>query len=218
MKNLHNLSGEFSLLHEYVNELRNVDFQSNRLNFRRNLERIGEIAALEISKTLPTEAVEIKTPLGVKAAKQLAQQPVVMTILRAGIPLFQGVLNYFDKADSGFVGAYRHHTDATEFTIKQNYFTSPNIAGRPLIVTDPMLATGASLVSALEEMMALGTPSVVHVVCAIAAQQGIDFFQQHFPDAVLWCADIDSSLNEKGYIIPGLGDAGDLSFGAKLQS
>lgn len=211
------LSQNFSLVNSWVNELRDVGVQQDRLRFRRNLERIGEIAAYEISKTLDFLEKEIQTPLDKITVKEIAVQPVIVTILRAGVPLFQGVLNYFDKVDCGFVAAYRKHDANDYFSIKQDYLTCPNIDGRPLIVADPMLATGASLIEALKDLLNHGTPSQIHIVAAIAAQQGVDALQEAFPKAKLWIGALDQNLTAKGYITPGLGDAGDLSFGEKLQ-
>ncbi|WP_392437579.1 uracil phosphoribosyltransferase [Cruoricaptor ignavus] len=211
------LSQNFSLVNSWVNELRDVGVQRDRLRFRRNLERIGEVAAYEISKTLDFLEEEIQTPLDKITVKNITVQPVIVTILRAGVPLFQGVLNYFDKADCGFVAAYRKHDANDYFSIKQDYLTCPNIDGRPLIVADPMLATGASLIEALKDLLNHGTPSQIHIVAAIAAQQGVDALQEAYPKAKLWIGALDQNLTAKGYITPGLGDAGDLSFGEKLQ-
>ena len=180
MKNYINLSENNSLLTHWVNELRDKEIQSNRLRFRRNLERIGEIGALEISKTLAYKPIQIQTPLGTKKSFELETQPVVITILRAGIPLFNGVMNYFDQADSGFVGAYRKHDENQNFTIRQEYVTCPKIANRPVIIADPMLATGASLVEAIKEILKIGEPSSLHILCAISALQGIEKVNQAF--------------------------------------
>ncbi|MDO5655478.1 MAG: uracil phosphoribosyltransferase [Flavobacteriaceae bacterium] len=217
MKKLTDLSENNSILTSWVNQLRSVEIQNDRLRFRRNLERIGEIGAFEISKTLKFHEVNIQTPLGKKSSFEFTKQPVVITILRAGVPLFQGVLNYFDYADSGFVGAYRKHGDGNDFQIRQEYVTCPDIHARPLIVTDPMLATGASLAEAMYEILKIGKPSEIHILCAIAARQGIQKIQSEFPDVHIWCGTIDENLDERGYIVPGLGDAGDLAFGSKLQ-
>ncbi len=214
---MHILSQNFSLVSSWINDLRNVETQQDRLKFRRNMERIGEIAAFEISKTLEFKEVEIHTPLDKIMVKEIAVQPVLTTILRAGVPLFQGILNYFDKADCGFVAAYRKHDANDYFSIKQDYLTCPNIENRPLIVADPMLATGASLVEAIKDLLNHGKPSSLHIVAAIASQQGVEMIQNTFPDAQLWIGALDESLTAKGYITPGLGDAGDLSYGEKLQ-
>lgn len=211
------LSEQFSLVNTWINELRNVDIQSDRLRFRRNMERIGEIAAFEISKGFETEEVEITTPLDQIKVTEVAVQPVITTILRAGVPLFQGILNYLDKADCGFVAAYRKHDANDYFSIKQDYLTCPSIDGRPLIVADPMLATGASLIEAIKDLLNHGKPTQLHIVAAIASQQGVDTIQKAYPEAKIWVGVIDEGLTSKGYITPGLGDAGDLSYGEKLQ-
>ena len=215
---MHILSNEVSLVNSWINELRNVEVQTDRMKFRRNMERIGEIAAFEISKKLDYKEVEITTPLDKIKVKEIAVQPVITTILRAGVTLFQGVLNYFDKADCGFVAAYRKHDMNDYFSIKQDYLTCPNIEGRPLIVADPMLATGASLIEALKDLLTHGKPSQIHIVAAIASRQGAEAIRTAYPEAQIWIGAIDEELTSKGYITPGLGDAGDLSFGEKLQN
>ncbi|MDO4763515.1 MAG: uracil phosphoribosyltransferase [Flavobacteriaceae bacterium] len=214
---IHILSEEFSLVNTWINELRNVDVQGDRMKFRRNMERIGEISAYYISKMLPYKAVEIITPLDKIQSKELEVQPVITTILRAGVPLFQGVLNYFDRADCGFVAAYRKHDANDYFSIKQDYLTCPNLEGRPLIIADPMLATGASLIEAIKDLLTHGNPIQMHIVVAIASKQGVETLQKAYPNAEIWIGALDEHLTEKGYISPGLGDAGDLSFGEKLQ-
>lgn len=214
---IHHFAKNNSLLNTWVNELRNVDVQQDRMRFRRNMERIGEVAAYEISKTMKYKEVEISTPLGTYTGKALEQEPVLVTILRAGIPLYQGLLNYFDKADSGFVAAYRKHKPDESFEINQEYVTCPDLNNRTLIIADPMLATGASLIMALEELYEYGKPQKVHIVAAIACTEGVDAVKHRFPDFEIWVADLDEELTAKGYIVPGLGDAGDLSFGSKMQ-
>lgn len=211
------LSEQFSLVNSWINELRNVDIQHDRMRFRRNMERIGEIAAFEISKTLKYKEIEIRTPLDTTKTIEIAVQPVITTILRAGVPLFEGILNYFDKADCGFVAAYRKHDANDYFSIKQDYLTCPDINGRPLIVADPMLATGASLIEAIKDLLTNGIPDQLHVVAAIASRQGVETIEKAYPDAKIWVGAIDENLTSKGYISPGLGDAGDLSYGEKLQ-
>ena len=215
---IHILSNEVSLVNSWINELRNVEVQTDRMKFRRNMERIGEIAAFEISKKMDYKEMEITTPLDKIKVKEIAVQPVITTILRAGVPLFQGVLNYFDKADCGFVAAYRKHDMNDYFSIKQDYLTCPNIEGRPLIVADPMLATGASLIEALKDLLTHGKPSQIHIVAAIASRQGAEAIRTAYPEAQIWVGAVDDELTSKGYITPGLGDAGDLSFGEKLQN
>ncbi|CAI9429982.1 uracil phosphoribosyltransferase [Candidatus Ornithobacterium hominis] len=217
MSNIHLISEQNSLVTEWMNEISNVHSQNHRMTFRRNLERIGEIAAYEISKKLEYKTIQIQTPLAQKDSYALETQPIVMTILRAGVPLFNGVMNYFDKADAGFIAAYRKE-NGEDISVQQDYVTCPDINGRPLILADPMLATSSSLVKALEEILAYGQPSVLHVVCAIASEQGVAKFSKHFPNAHLWCGSIDPRLNDRNYIVPGLGDAGDLSYGSKLQN
>lgn len=215
---VHHLSKTNSLLRTWINELRNTDVQYDRMRFRRNMERLGEITAYEISKTMKYVPEEVNTPLGTYNGVRLESQPVLTTILRAGLPLYQGLLNYFDQADSGFVAAYRKHNDLNDsFVIKQGYVTCPDLSDRTLIVADPMLATGASLITALEELYEYGQPEKVHVVVAIACTEGVDAIKRRFPDFDIWAADIDEELTAKGYIVPGLGDAGDLAYGAKLQ-
>jgi uracil phosphoribosyltransferase len=211
------LSEQFSLVNSWINELRNIDVQHDRMRFRRNMERIGEIAAFEISKSLEHEEVEIQTPLDKIKVKEIAVQPVITTILRAGVPLFEGILNYFDKSDCGFVAAYRKHEANDYFSIKQDYLTCPNIDGRPLIVADPMLATGASLIEAIKDLLNNGNPSQLHIVAAIASRQGVETIRTAYPEAKIWVGAMDENLTPKGYITPGLGDAGDLSYGEKLQ-
>lgn len=214
-----NLSDEHSLVSNWVSELRNVEIQTDRMRFRRNLERIGEVAAYEISKTLAWKEEEVQTPLGAHTAKVLLEQPVIATILRAGLPLHNGILNYFDKADNAFISAYRkHHRDGT-FDISLEYMSSPAIEGRVLIISDPMLATGASLVKTIEAIKNEGEPAEIHAIVAIACTVGIEYVHREAGEEIkIWCGDVDDELTAKGYIVPGLGDAGDLAFGPKSQS
>lgn len=213
-----NLSREHSLVTNWVAELRDTEVQNDRMRFRRNLERIGEIAAYEISKVLPSKEVEVQTPMGTATAAVLSEQPILCTILRAGLPLHQGLLNYFDKADCSFVSAYRKHDKDGSFEISLEYFSSPEIDGRILIVSDPMLATGASLVKTIQYIQEEGEPKHIHIVAAIACSVGIEYVRRQIPMATIWCGAIDEELTAKGYIVPGLGDAGDLAFGTKIQS
>ena len=215
---IHNLSKEHSLVSNWIAEIRDTEQQNDRMRFRRNLERIGEIAAYEISKELPSIETEIQTPLGIANCKVLAQQPVLDTILRAGLPLHQGLLNYFDKADNAFISAYRKHNNEGTFEISLEYLSCPDLENRILILSDPMLATGASLVKTIEYLKEEGKPKAIHIVTAIACTVGIEFLKLHVPEAVIWCGAIDDELTAKGYIVPGLGDAGDLAFGTKVQS
>lgn len=214
-----NLSDQHSLLSNWVAELRNIDIQGDRMRFRRNLERIGEVAAYEISKKLPFVMVETPTPLGTHESKVLASQPVLATILRAGLPLHQGMLNYFDKADNAFISAYRKHHRDGSFEISLEYMSCPDLNDRVIIICDPMLATGASLVKTIQYMQSEGKPTAIHVVVAIAATVGIELIKRECGnDITIWCGDIDDEITAKGYIVPGLGDAGDLAYGTKVQS
>ncbi len=212
-----NLSEEYSLLSDWVAEMRDTQMQGDRMRFRRNLERIGEVAAYEISKQLATETREIQTPLGISQTSVLKQQPVLATILRAGLPLHQGLLNYFDKADNAFITAYRKHNRDGTFEISLDYVSCPDLEDRIVIVSDPMLATGSSLVKTIHYLREEGKPAHIHVVTAIACTVGIEYVQREEPHATIWCGAIDDELTAKGYIVPGLGDAGDLAYGTKLQ-
>jgi len=213
-----NLCKEHSLVSNWIAEIRDTQIQTDRMRFRRNLERIGEIAAYEISKILPFKEVETLTPLGTAVSKVLMEQPILTTILRAGLPLHQGLLNYFDQADNAFVSAYRKHDKDGSFEISLDYFSSPEIEDRILIISDPMLATGASLVKTIQYIKEEGTPKAIHIVAAIACSVGIEYVVRNIPEATIWCGDIDDELTAKGYIVPGLGDAGDLAYGVKVQS
>jgi uracil phosphoribosyltransferase len=213
-----NLSKENSLVNTWIAELRDVDVQSDRMRFRRNLERIGEIAAYEISKKLPYVQKEVQTPMGTAVCEFLQEQPVLTTILRAGLALHNGLLSYFDKADNAFVSAYRKHFKDGSFEIALEYLSCPEIEDRVLIISDPMLATGASLVKTIHYLKEEGKPKAIHVVTAIACTVGIEYLTREVPEAIIWCGAIDDELTAKGYIVPGLGDAGDLAFGAKMQS
>ena len=212
-----NLSTECSLVCEWISEIRDVQIQSDRMRFRRNLERIGEIAAYEISRHLVYEEKEVQTPLGISQCKVLKEQPVLATILRAGLPLHQGLLNYFDKADNAFISAYRKHQLDGSFEISLDYISCPELENRVVIISDPMLATGSSLVKTIQYLRDEGHPREIHVVAAIACSVGIEYVQRSEPQVKIWCGDIDEELTAKGYIVPGLGDAGDLAFGTKVQ-
>jgi uracil phosphoribosyltransferase len=213
-----NLSEKNSLVSNWVAELRSVEIQKDRMRFRRNLERIGEVVAYEISKRMEYNEKEIETPLGTAASRLLKEQPVLATILRAGIPMHQGMLNYFDKADNAFISAYRkHHKDGT-FEISLDYVSCPDLEERIVIISDPMLATGSSLVKTIQYLKDEGNPREIHIVCAIACTVGIEYVKREEPSVIIWCGAIDDELTAKGYIVPGLGDAGDLAFGAKVQS
>jgi uracil phosphoribosyltransferase len=213
-----NLSESHSLLSNWIAELRNTEMQTDRLRFRRNLERIGEIMAYEISKEMSWEEKEITTPLGTSTCKMLKEQPVLATILRAGLPLHVGMLNYFDKADNAFISAYRKHNRDGSFDIKLEYISCPPLENRVLILCDPMLATGSSLVKTIHILKDEGVPKEIHVVSAIACTVGIEYVRREQPHVKIWCGAIDEELTAKGYIVPGLGDAGDLAYGEKLQA
>jgi uracil phosphoribosyltransferase len=213
-----NLSEQHSLVSNWVSQLRNVDMQNDRLRFRRNLERIAEVIGYEISKTLPWVEKEITTPMGLSVCKVLKEQPVLATILRAGLPMHNGLLNYFDSADNAFISAYRKHDLEGGFDIALEYMASPDIENRIVIVSDPMLATGASLVKTIQFLRNEGQFKELHIACSIACTVGIEYVKRAEPTATIWCGDIDDELTAKGYIVPGLGDAGDLAYGVKLQS
>nr|HNH21141.1 uracil phosphoribosyltransferase [Ferruginibacter sp.] len=186
--------------------------------FRRNLERIAEVEAYEISKKMPWKEKEVTTPLGTSTGKVLEQQPVLATILRAGLAMHTGLLNYFDKADNAFISAYRKHNPDGSFDIHMEYMSCPEIEGRILILSDPMIATGSSLVKSIEFLKEEGDFSELHIVCAIACTVGLEYVLRAQPKATIWCGDIDDEITAKGYIVPGLGDAGDLAFGSKMQN
>ena len=215
---VHNLSKEHSLVSNWVGELRNVDVQQDRMRFRRNLERIAEVIGYEISKKMEMEEVEITTPMGTSSCKTLKQQPVLATILRAGMAMHTGLLNYFDKADNAFLSAYRKHKPDGSFEIRVEYMSCPEVDGKVVIISDPMLATGSSLVKCIQYLKEIGEIKELHIVCAIACTVGIEYVKREMPKVIIWCGDIDDELTGKGYIVPGLGDAGDLAYGPKLQS
>jgi uracil phosphoribosyltransferase len=212
------LGASNTIINNYIAELRDVKVQGDRMRFRKNLERIGELAAYEISKTLEYKKVCVRTPLGEKDMNILVDQPVLATIMRAGLPLHQGFLNVFDKADNAFIAAYRKYDKNEDFEIRIEYYSAANIDGRVLLLVDPMLATGSSLVQCLEgllheEMM----PKKLHLVAVIASAEGVDYVKKKLRkyDATLWVGNIDDELTAKAYIVPGLGDAGDLAYGEK---
>ena len=202
---------------DWIAEIRDQSIQNDRMRFRRNLERIGEVAALEISRKLPFETRDVQTPLGISTSKVLKEQPVLATILRAGLPLHNGMLNYFDRADNAFISAYRKHHPDGSFEISLEYLSCPDLRNRIVILSDPMLATGASLVKAIHYLREEGPFAAIHVVVAIACSIGIEYVLREEPQITLWCGAIDEELTAKSYIVPGLGDAGDLAFGIKSQ-
>jgi uracil phosphoribosyltransferase len=213
---VHILNQSHSLIGQFVSELRNIHIQQDRARFRKNIERIGQIMAYEISKVLEWEEVEITTPLGTHQSRQLAEQPVLATILRAGLAMHHGILDFFDHADCAFISAYRRHLDEHSFDIVVEYLASPDINNRTVLLIDPMLATGQSIELTCKALLERGTPKALHIVSLIGSTDGVEYVKQKLPYATLWLADIDPVLNEHGYIVPGLGDAGDLSYGEKL--
>jgi uracil phosphoribosyltransferase len=214
---LHLLSDTPSIANQYIAQLRDINVQADSMRFRRNMERLGECMGYELSKELNYVEYSIETPLGQAPTELPAEELVLANILRAGLPLHQGLLNVFDDAGNAFVSAYRkHHKDGT-FEIAVEYLSCPDLENKVLIVCDPMLATGASMVLATQALLAYGTPSAIHFVVAIGARLGLEHLQRNFPKAHIWLAALDEELTAKSYIVPGLGDAGDLSYGAKLQ-
>lgn len=216
---VHHLLQHNSVANSFIAQLRDSKIQSDRMRFRRNIERLGEILGYELSKTLTYQEKDVKTPLGTAKIPVASEDIVICSILRAGLPLHNGLLNYFDAADNSFISAYRHHpNNDEEFEILVEYLASPSLEGKTLILADPMLATGRSFVNVLKALEPMGKPEKIHLVSVIGAREGIEHVAQNFPeDSELWIATIDEELNERGYIVPGLGDAGDLCYGSKKQ-
>ena len=215
---IHHLSENNSVLNHFLAQIRNVDVQKDSMRFRRNIERIGEIMSYELSKDLEYNSITITTPLGTKDTTEIANQLVLCSILRAGLPLHQGFLNYFDQAENGFISAYRTHaTPEKESEIFVEYQAIPAIDGKILLLVDPMLATGQSMVAVFNKLLERGTPKEIHLAVVVSAPQGIEYLKQHIPENChLWIASMDDGLDSKNYILPGLGDAGDLCYGSKL--
>jgi len=216
---IHHLLSENSVANTFISELRNVEVQKDQMRFRRNIERVGEILSYELSKKLSYQPQTITTPLGESTLQTIKNELVICSILRAGLPLHQGLLNYFDKAENSFISAYRHHpNNDDEFEIKVEYLASPSLENKTLILADPMLATGRSFVNVFKALKDVGQPKEIHLVAVIGAEEGIQLLEKEFPEHThLWIATIDPHLNDKGYIVPGLGDAGDLCYGSKMQ-
>jgi uracil phosphoribosyltransferase len=212
---LHVVCAEPSIANHFLAELRDVDIQKDSLRFRRNLQRLGEIIATRISAQLSYTPQVVKTPLGEAPSQLLRDFPVLATVLRAGLPFHQGFLNYFDQSPSAFAAAYRIEGTA-QVQVQLDYLTAPRLDERVLILADPMLATGKSLVQTYRAMLRFGTPRQVHIAAVIASPEGVAYVMREIPEATLWVAAIDEKLNEQAYIIPGLGDAGDLAFGSKI--
>jgi len=215
---IHVLSEQSSIFNQYVAEIRDQEIQKDRIRFRRNMERIGEIFAYEISKTLTYKQGVTQTVLGEAETRTLAEQPVVATILRAGLPLHNGLLNFFDSAQNAFVSAYRRHHKDNSFDIHVEYLSTPLLEDKTLILCDPMLATGSSMVLSYKALIAKGTPRHTHIVSVIASREGVDYVRKHMPgnNYTLWLGAVDEELTAHAYIVPGLGDAGDLAYGEKL--
>lgn len=215
---IHTLSDKNSILNHFLCQIRDIKVQNDSLRFRKNMERIGEIMAYEISQQLVFEPVEIKTPLGVKPTSIIKYPLVICSILRAGLTLHNGFLNYFDDAENGFISAYRHHPYQDDFfEIIVQYQAVADINNKTVLVVDPMLASGQSIVAVYNKLMERGAPTEIHIAVVIAAPEGIEYLQKYLPDHChLWIASTDEKLNEHSYIIPGLGDAGDLAYGEKL--
>lgn len=212
------LSRQHSLINEFVSEIRSIDVQHDRMRFRKNIERFGEICAYEISKTMEYENKKITTPLGSLNVPMLKEQPILGTILRAGLPLHKGILNYFDRADNAFISAYRHHLEDGTFEIRLEYLASASLNDKVLIIADPMLATGSSMVMTLKQIYKFGKPRHTHIVCVIASKAGIKKVKSELTNYTIWAGAVDDELNAKAYIVPGLGDAGDLAYGGKMQN
>lgn len=215
---IHNLETENSILNQFIAEIRDTAIQKDGMRFRRNIERIGEVLGYELSKTLTYAEEMTQTPLGTKEISVPQKDLVLCAILRAGLPLHQGLLNYFDQAENAFISAYREHKEnSDDFDVVVSYLASPSIENKTLILIDPMLATGKTLENTMNALKNQGTPKQIHIVSVIGSNQGVEYIKNIFPENThLWIAAIDQELNSKGYIIPGLGDAGDLSYGSKL--
>ncbi|MCQ2330580.1 MAG: uracil phosphoribosyltransferase [Paludibacteraceae bacterium] len=212
-----NLSENNSLLNQYLKEIRSTAIQQDSMRFRRNIERIGEVMAIEVSKALSYGKENVQTPLGIASVNTIQDSIVLGTVLRAGLPFHQGFLNMFDHAENAFLSAYRRMGADNQLEIVSEYLASPDLTGKTLLLVDPMLASGMSMEVAYQALLKNGTPKHLHVCCVIAAPEGVQHLQNTMPaETTLWCAAIDNNLNEKKYIVPGLGDAGDLCFGDKL--
>ena len=217
MKKIRNLGLENTIFNQYIAEIRDEKIQKDPIRFRRNLERLGEIFAYEISKTFSYHPVDVTTPLGVKTIQLMDEQPILATILRAGLPLHQGMLNIFDHADNAFISAFRKHYMDGTFDIQIDYMSAPDMDDRILVICDPMLASGQSMVCAYNEIMKQGHPKYIHIVSVIASTQGVEYLRSNLPDidCTIWLGAVDDELTVQSYIVPGLGDAGDLAYGCK---
>ena len=205
-----------SVFNEFIAEIRDKKVQKDRQRFRRNMERCGEVFAYEISKELKYSSKEITTPLGISEDYLLEEQPVLLTILRAGLPLHHGLLNYFDKADNGYISAFRKHNKDGSFDVELQYLACPSLEGRTIVLSDPMLATGSSMVLAYKALLSRGKPKHCHVVSLIASTEGLEYTKSNMPsNTTIWLGALDQEMTAQSYIVPGLGDAGDLAFGTK---
>jgi uracil phosphoribosyltransferase len=211
-----NLGAKDSIFNQFISEIRNINVQKDKMRFRKNCERMGEVFAYEISKTFEYLKNEITTPLGVSKVNLMREQPILATILRAGLPLHQGLLNYFDNSENAFISAYRKHHKDGSFDIEAEYLACPSIENKTVILSDPMLASGSSMVVAYKSILERGNPKKIHLVVLISSTQGIEYIKRNLPsNTTLWVGAIDEELTAQSYIVPGLGDAGDLAFGLK---
>ena len=217
MKTIH-LGKQNSIFNHFIREIRDVKIQNDAMRFRRNIERIGEIFAYEISKEMEYKSKDITTPLGISTESLMTEKPVLATILRAGLPLHQGFLNYFDSSDNCFISAYRKHKKSGDFEVKIEYMSSPNLDDKTIILCDPMLASGSSMILAMEAIMSKGNPKHIHIVAIIASAEGVDYVKENIPmqNCTLWLVAEDTEMTAQSFIVPGLGDAGDLAFGEKI--
>jgi len=213
-----NLGKQNSIFNHFIREIRDVSIQKDSMRFRRNIERIGEVFAYEISKKMKYENQNITTPLGISVESLMIEKPVLATILRAGLPLHQGLLNYFDRSDNCFISAFRKHKKGGDFEIKIEYMSSPNLDGKTVILCDPMLASGSSMVLAMKALLSKGKPKHIHVVAIIASAEGVQYLKENTPfrNCTLWLGAQDAEMTSQSYIVPGLGDAGDLAYGQKM--
>jgi uracil phosphoribosyltransferase len=214
---VHNLSETLSIAGNFLSEIRDVSIQKDPVRFRLNMERLAEIIGYEISKKLAYKSIQTETPLGISEDKVLDENPVLITILRAGLAMHSGLLRYFDRSESAYISAYRKHTTAEDFEIYVEYIAAPNLNGKVWIISDPMLATGNSMVTVYKALLKSGKPSKIYIVSAIATPDAIELVKRNFPDNTeIWVGAIDKELTAQSYIVPGLGDAGDLAFGVKV--
>ena len=213
-----NLGQQNSIFNHFIREIRDVNIQKDSMRFRRNIERIGEIFAYEISKKMEYENKDITTPLGISVESLMTEKPVLATILRAGLPLHQGLLNYFDRSDNCFISAFRKHKKGGNFEIKIEYMSSPSLDGKTVVLCDPMLASGNSMVLAMKALLSKGKPKHIHIVAIITSTEGIQYLKENTPfrNCTLWLGAQDAEMTSQSYIVPGLGDAGDLAYGQKI--